>query len=687
MVKRSLWRLGCLCVLLFALVMGEGCGCEPSVTIARCKNAGDCAKYKDKCKATGCICKDEVCVPKKGVCKTDGDCESGEKCVVGKCAPSRCKTDDDCPDPKKPRCDKVLGVCKGKRVGDACDGTDECPKDTKCCRGDSKEKVCNYPKCFKDADCRKGEASADACIDPIDCNQGIKPSCVQGTCKCTAPCGGGQCSDGKCCDAKQDQCVENPKPCPGLSCKPGEGPPDFSKYTIDAKTCGITGPECKCVKLPPLEPGDSGIDSEIGLLSGKVILSGYNKTYGDLVVGIYDGSKVTWEFIDGIPSGGKIEGATDGPRGGVKEPGDDVGRHTSIAVGGSTVHVSYQDATNGHLKYAGGKPGSWKTHVVDKNGKVVGRFTSITMAGTVPVIAYFVADDGKGKSALRVARAKNATPASAADWDIKTVDSADKPACKGLCDAKKKETCVSIGGKPTCKVPTAAAKDCKPKACKDGEEACVGGKCEKIVPDDPNPPLPKGVGLFVSITALPSGGTAVAYYDANKGDLKVAVQATSGGNYLVKSVKTKGDVGQFPSIAFAQGALHVAYIDVENADVRYLKLNTQGAPSVDELVDNGFANTPGGGEDRLLADCSIAVTSSGQVRIIYQDASVQSLRVAVRQGANRWRKVKMAGEGSPKGAFGFFADQVLEGAKSHVSNYKYDLSQKQGNAIDLRTWQ
>ena len=427
--------------------------------------------------------------------------------------------------------------------------------------------------------------------------------------------------------------------------------------------------------------------SEIGLLDGKVVISGYNKTYGDLVVGFRDGTEMKWEFVDGIPAGGQVVGATDGPRGGIKEGGDDVGHHTSIAVGQDrSLHISYHDVTNGALKYAHRKPsGEWSHHTVDKNGKLVGRFTSITLANGSPSIAYFVADDGSGKTELRVAQGKTGAPAAETDWTIMKADSADRPACKGQCDSKKKEICVEDAGAFSCQVPTGDAKSCKPKACKDGEEACVNGRCLKITADDANPPLPVGVGLFPSIAVLPSGGLVVAYYDNNEKNLKLASQPSPGSPFQAVVVRDKGDVGQFASVAVdAQGGIHISYINADDADLYYVTLDAQFKVTSEELVDDGFSSA-GGGEDRLLADCSLVI-HQGAPRIVYQDASSQALKVAVRLGAKNWKKSKLVGDGSAeKGAFGFFADQVLGGDTSYISNYKYDLRNKK-SALDIRTW-
>ena len=77
-----------------------------------------------------------------------------------------------------------------------------------------------------------------------------------------------------------------------------------------------------------------------------------------LVVGIGRlGDEPQWHWVDGLPEGAPIVAGPSGPRGGVSEPGSDVGKYTSIAVdteGG--IHVAYYAVDPGALHYALGQP-------------------------------------------------------------------------------------------------------------------------------------------------------------------------------------------------------------------------------------------------------------------------------------------------------------------------------------------
>jgi hypothetical protein len=436
-----------------------------------------------------------------------------------------------------------------------------------------------------------------------------------------------------------------------------------------------------------------GEHSEIGISGGKAVISAYNKTYGDLMVGTRaaDG-KIDWVFVDGVPSSGKPTGAVDGPRGGVAEKGDDVGYFTSIAVSqDGTIHVAYHDKTNKALKYATNKGGKWATHVVDKVGTGVGRYTTITIAGNVPVIAYMVVNDGNDKSSLRLARGNVANPTADSDWKILPINNVLLPACAGKC--KKDEICGKNGSKFTCLKPTADADKCKPKACTKDKQACVSGVCVDIVADNAYAELPAGTGLFPSIAPVENGGVVITFYDSLKKDLLVALQEKAGAAFKVKSLKTTGDVGLFTSVAVGpQRNIHISYIG-ENGDLRYLRLRANLSIEQDELVDDGYSQVKNGGEDHLLADSSIVVDSNGVPRIVYQDATTQSLMTAVRTGTKQWKLTKLiAGdlEGKQyKGTFGFFADQVLFNGTSFISNFRIDVrtdSKKDLSGLDVRTW-
>jgi hypothetical protein len=93
----------------------------------------------------------------------------------------------------------------------------------------------------------------------------------------------------------------------------------------------------------------------------------------------------------------------------------DVGRYCSVAVGADgSCHMSYYDADNGDLKYAGraGPAGAWDVQVVAAAGDV-GRWTSIALddAGRPHIAYYDVTDDD-----LEYATLSHPVPVKQTSW-------------------------------------------------------------------------------------------------------------------------------------------------------------------------------------------------------------------------------------------------------------------------------
>ncbi|TNE49886.1 MAG: hypothetical protein EP343_10150 [Deltaproteobacteria bacterium] len=659
-------------IVLFALA-STGCQCGDA-GVGNCKENTDCTGRL--CDGTRCACLENKCTPvqclQKFHCETGFECSKDYKCVGD--TPT-CTKDEDCPEGTK--CNTESGRCE--KDPDTCSENNDCAEASKICcdLGDGTGKRCNFKKCLKNEDCAQG--GSNTCVEPLSCNAGEKEACVKGVCQCAKSCGG-DCGDGKCCDAENETCIANPDPCPNVTCQPGFDPPDRSKYKPNPATCKFdTAPVCDCVKKPPLEEGPNGLYPGMALHNGTPVVSGYNKKYGDLVVGTRqsDGS-IKWEYVDGIPSGAQPTGAPDGPRGGISEEGDDVGYYTSIASDNTNIHVAYHDATNGSLKYARKTGDKWVTMVVDKNGSGIGRFTAIALDNGVPVVAYYVLNNGKGQAELRIAKGSSATPASESDWSLSTVDTTDLPGCKGTCESAKKEACVDQNKTPTCAADTG---DC-PNKC-GSDEVCVNKACLKKVAADGNDDIdPKGAGLFPSI-AIAGGKVYVAYYDQSKGDLKLA-RSDSGGQYVTGAVYTKGDVGDFPSVVIGKnGNIHISFGNADTADIHYIVLDPQLKIVLDEIADDGQR----AGEDRRLADTALVLDDGGVPLIVYQDASVQSLMIATRQGDKKWDVKKIVGEDPTLGAFGFFNTHLFFGGKSYISNYNYLIrGAKDDSKVDIRIY-
>lgn len=218
-VLRTLLQLALLCGLLLTQVdCNEPCNHPNSLAFRCCKDV-DCSGRRCDAPDGKCICRDGLCMwanpdPR---CKNDADCKPGEICnLIGKCEKGAgCQSNDSCSDGK---------IC--------------------CDSGNGKGQECNFAKCLIHEDCRIG--GKNTCVAPIACRGAAQAACIVGVCKCVDPCGGVDCGKDKCCSKDTNKCVDNPTPCPDLQCAPGSLPPAASRYTVDPKTCEVTGPSCEC---------------------------------------------------------------------------------------------------------------------------------------------------------------------------------------------------------------------------------------------------------------------------------------------------------------------------------------------------------------------------------------------------------------------------------------------------------
>jgi MYXO-CTERM domain-containing protein len=381
-------------------------------------------------------------------------------------------------------------------------------------------------------------------------------------------------------------------------------------------TCDASG-MCKCLDDIPL--GFIGAWSDVAVSSGgDAWISAYNSGHGDLMVARHMGTgrvaDTAWEFADGVPPGPVVNAAST-VRGGIREPGDDVGLYTSIAVtqAGDPV-VAHYDRTNQSLRLSARRGGVWTSSTVDAgapDGDDVGRYASLTLdAMGRPGIAYLaIVKDGRGsRSEVRFAQAKTATPAAASDWTQVVVES-------------------------------------------------------RAVPPDPSggmlDDIPFVNGVFVASARNAAGDPIVVYYDRINGDLRLA-EANAGGATFKASVVVDGaqsDVGWYPSIAVgADGKAQITYVDATRDDL--VAIVYPGGQR--EIIDDGLRSDgmTADGMARpvfhLIGDGS-TVLAGETTRAVYQDATTHELVLATKSGRT-WTRAKVAGADTPfKGSYGFFA--------------------------------
>src|SRR5262249_8134805 len=142
---------------------------------------------------------------------------------------------------------------------------------------------------------------------------------------------------------------------------------------------------------------------------------------------------VDWAAVDGVP---KVDPTKNrkGFRGGVTDPGDDVGMYTTMALDSQdNPIVAYFDRTNGALRVARYDGTAWSTYELDRPSKGwAGKFNSMINAGGKLALAYQSIEPGtKGfaKAKVRAARATSDAPASAGDWALEDAVVDDSTPC------------------------------------------------------------------------------------------------------------------------------------------------------------------------------------------------------------------------------------------------------------------
>jgi hypothetical protein len=386
--------------------------------------------------------------------------------------------------------------------------------------------------------------------------------------------------------------------------------------------------------------------------------------WGDLVVGKWDGKKVSWESVDGLPAVDDTldPGTSGGPpdptfndvygfRGGLTEPGDDVGLWTSIGLVSDKPVVSYFDAKNRQLKFASYDGKKWTTSVIQQKAHSdIGRYAKLQVVGGKPVVAYLFVEpgaDGGAKSGVRVASASKGVPGASADWSFVDVYSDPATPCRAyLCATGE---CRQDTGKCQATSTGCAAACGTDQKCFDdsGTKAC-----QKIYSKTYPDAYPQAAGLYVSLSPTKSG-LGMVFYDRIHGNLYAS--SMTGGKWSTPvlldgqgtdssgAATDTGDVGIGASLFIdSAGDWHTSYVNGFDETVIYMKVAGGTTPGTPEVVDDGVIT---GGQAVVGDDSSITVDASGKVMIAYQDATLGKARLATgtASGATHtWTKKDLA---------------------------------------------
>jgi hypothetical protein len=423
---------------------------------------------------------------------------------------------------------------------------------------------------------------------------------------------------------------------------------------------------------PPLLQGLIGEYTSVAVATdGTIWVAGYNDAdvtngllYGDLVVGKYDSGKmkVQWQTVDGLPPApGDGDCAPNDPtgwRGGLTDPGPDVGLWTSIQLdSNNNPMVSYYDATNSALKFASSGDGgqTWNAHtVMQAANSDIGRYSKLLLVGGKPTIAFLVVEPGTGgwaKSRVVLATGNVATPMSMSDWSMQdALVDAQSPCAAQFCTGG--EVCVETSMQ--CQAMVAG---CKPSDCGASEagigatpQSCVtvdgGPSCQDTITSSYIDTYPDATGDYVAMANGPKG-IGLVVYDRTRGNL-VGV-ANQGGSWTSAILDGQiglnsnpmrtdtGDVGIGASLAIdSNGDWHVSYVNGWTEALEYMTVPNGNImtmpPPTPEVVDDGVhlnGTAYADGQHIVGDDSSLTVDSGGNIRIVYQDATAGTLHEAV----------------------------------------------------------
>jgi hypothetical protein len=402
--------------------------------------------------------------------------------------------------------------------------------------------------------------------------------------------------------------------------------------------------------------------SAVKSTDGKIWIAGYHEGdpstgtaddyKGDLVVGQWDeaSSSVKWVVVDGVP---QVEPTANknGFRGGITDPGDDVGQYTSIVLDAKqNPIVAYFDKTNGALRGASFDGTKWSTFpiaTVDKGW--TGRWTSMTTVNGKAVVAfqsYEAGTGGFGKVRVRVARATTEGPTQQTDWTVEDVVVDDKAPCiQEICSSGQKclvgDPAATID--PVCMATTTGCDASCTDVCikgKDGKPACT--KAKPTLAGYTN-----AIGTYISLASTATGDLGLVFYDRSKGNLRgatgkggkwVTTPATAPIDGWVGDVAKdvgKGDRGIGATLAIdATGNWHLAYVDGITESLLYKFIPsgdvTKAAPAI--VVDDG-ASADGGTTKftdglHLVGEDAHIFLEGSTVKIAYQDSTAGTLRWA-----------------------------------------------------------
>ena len=394
--------------------------------------------------------------------------------------------------------------------------------------------------------------------------------------------------------------------------------------------CEVT---CGCAALPAIQEGRPGVFGKLHRDGEGLVVTSYEPEYGDLVASRFVPDSALDEpgreglitarvdtIMDGLPVGGPVV-SSGAYRGGVAEPGPDVGDRPEVVVEGGTTHVVYRDRDGNRIRYGrfeGGMRqasmplpvfglasegyGSGSGSAGPDSGPDfgVGRFQCLVSRsdGTLAGLAFVGADPFDQASLLVRFESRVASPVAESDWVATTVIETPLPPreaapCGDACGLT--EACVvAPSGQRACAAlidlgnltPSPECAACTARqVC--GEVEGVKACHPRVERRDDVDRLPFGEGLFVSCTLDEGGQVVAAWYDADRRRLVAGRWPFSSADRVVVDVGPGRDPGRFTSVAADGAGLAIAYQDAGTAELKLARAASWGAPWSSVIVPTG----------------------------------------------------------------------------------------------------
>jgi hypothetical protein len=556
-------------------------------------------------------------LPPSAPCEDHASCPATYLCIEGLCAPADpCAEDGDC----CPGAECVSGWCRPTEV---CDTSEDClGLDTAC-----EEGLCVPRPCASDLGCASGHR------------------CVADRCLPGAPCDG-TCAGDEACHVATGRCVT-------AECACEAGTVAIVAAGVDVLSC--ESPVCACAAAAPAPGPSPGQEGRLLNLGGALMMVSYDPVYGDLVWSIFgeDGAREDHP-VAGVPEAAPTSSEED-YRGGVSEPGPDVGRHPAAVVvaseAGLRVATWFQHVDEGLLHYARLTP--WdgaieRTYPLSLEG-ISGRFSCLTTDGETGALVgwVYVESDAAGeRSRLLRLNASSAAPDGLSDWEVTVLSEALRPLqapapCDDTCElielclrGAQGDRCVSALAEPTCEGGCPAhhvcalegddATTCLPRVYREAEG--VGA-------------LPSGAGLFLTCSSTPEGAIA-AWYDADAGAIAgVRGPGGQGEPFWIDGTPAPldgSDRGRHASVtATEDGEVTVLYQDVTGGRVLAAQQGSLGEPWEITAVHDGLVS---GGLHALGTGLSASRMANGREAVAYGDGTTGELWLAARAEEGCWHR-------------------------------------------------